>query len=110
MMMKRTPEFWHGHVEAAKREAIPTSDYARLHGVPVKSLYRWQRKLKAMSAVTEKAGSPSAFVSVRVAEADLPRAASGCSLMLGAGMRLDMAALPRPEWLAALVRASQGDR
>jgi hypothetical protein len=30
--MKRTPEFWQGHVEAAKHDAIPTSGYARLHG------------------------------------------------------------------------------
>ena len=106
--MKRTLEFWQGHVEAAKREAMPTSDYARLHGVPVKSLYRWQRTLKAVPAAVPKAGSPSAFVSVRVADGVLPRATSGYTLMLGQGVRLEMSALPSPDWLAALVRASQG--
>jgi hypothetical protein len=93
MKMKRTPKFWQGHVDAAKHEAIPTSDYARLHDVPVKSLYRWQ--LKARPAVTLEANSPSAFVAVRLAETVLPRAIPSCSLMLGSSMRPDMAALPR---------------
>lgn len=106
--MKRTPEFWQGHVEAAKREAMATSDYARLHGVPVKSLYRWQRKLKAVPSVASNAGSAGTFVSVRVADGVLPRATSGYSLMLGQDVRLEMSALPSPDWLAALVRASQG--
>lgn len=35
---------------------------------------------------------------------------AGCTLMLGAGMRLEMATLPTPEWLAALGRAAQGVR
>jgi transposase-like protein len=109
MMMKRTPEFWQGHVEAAKREGTTTSKYAARHGVPIKSLYRWQRKLMASSV----AASPmlaSAFVALRVADAVTASAAANCSLMLGGGLRLDLSALPPSDWLAALVRAAQGAR
>jgi hypothetical protein len=35
--MKKTREFWQGHVDALKREGISTSAYAKQHGVSLKS-------------------------------------------------------------------------
>ena len=44
--MNMGAEFWMAHVEAARQEAIPASEYARRHGLAVKSLYYWRRKLQ----------------------------------------------------------------
>jgi hypothetical protein len=106
--------FWQAHVEAAKREGTSTSAYAKRHAVPLKSLYRWQRKLAATSAAIPSAAAPTRFVALRVAEAVKPLATakatptSSCVLELAPGMRLEMATLPPPQWLAAIVCAAQG--
>jgi hypothetical protein len=36
--------------------------------------------------------------------------ATSCALVLGAGVRLEMTALPDPQWLTALARCTQGER
>lgn len=100
--MNMGAEFWKAHVAAAKLEAIPASEYARRHGLAVKSLYYWRRKLTQSD--TADAPQPSSkFVALRIA----PGAAqqSNCTLALPSCLRLEMSALPAPEWLAALVRA-----
>ena len=112
--MRRQQEFWQAHVEAAKREDVSTSAYAKRYAVPLKSLYRWQRKLAATATVLTSAAAPSRFVALHVAEAVKPPVTveaapvSGCSLQLGPVMRLEMAVLPPPQWLAAVLRAAQG--
>lgn len=106
--MKKTREFWQGHVDAVKREGMSTSAYAKQHGVSLKSLYRWQRMLKAVPALPTKVNAPVNFVSVRVADPAGAVPSSGCSLILGAGLRLEMTSLPAPDWLAMLLRATQG--
>ncbi len=112
--MRQEQGFWQAHVEAAKQEGISTSAYAKRHAVPLKSLYRWQRKLAATAAVITSAAAPGRFVALCLAEAVKPLAiaettpASGCVLQLGPGMRLEMPALPSPQWLAAVLRAAQG--
>ena len=108
--MKKIREFWQGHVDAVKSEGTSTSAYAKRHGVSLKSLYRWQRTLNGVQSLSATANSPTTFVSVRVADPAVAAASSGCSLMLGAGMRLEMASLPAPEWLATVMRAAQGVR
>ena len=112
--MRHEPEFWQAHIEAAKRERMSTSAYAKRHGLVVKSLYRWQRKLATTSAVVTNSTTPGKFVALCVADAVKPSAtaetapASSCTLQFGSGLRLDMAALPSPQWLAAIVRTTQG--
>ena len=112
--MQREPGFWQAHIEAAKREGMSTSAYAKQHGLVVKSLYRWQRKLTITSAVVTNSAPPGKFVALCVADAVKPLAiveatlAAGCTLQLGSGMRLEMATLPPPQWLAAIVRTTQG--
>ncbi|OGB49974.1 MAG: hypothetical protein A2503_19065 [Burkholderiales bacterium RIFOXYD12_FULL_59_19] len=95
------------HVAAAKLEAIPASEYARRHGLSVKSLYYWRRKLKKF----DKADAPlpaGKFIALRIT----PGAAqqSNCTLVLPSDLRLEMSVLPAPGWLAALVCAVPGIR
>lgn len=103
--MQMSTEFWSAHVAAANQEAIPGSEYARRHGLSVKSLYYWRRKLK-QPGTTDTQLPTSQFVALRIA----PGAAhqSHCTLALPSGLRLEMPALPQPEWLATLVRAIPG--
>ena len=65
-MMKMGTEFWAAHVAAIQRELIPASEYARQHGLAVKSLYYWRRKLKK-SDTTDIPLPNSKFVALRIA-------------------------------------------
>ena len=98
-------EFWARHVAAAGREGIPASEYAKRHGLAVKSLYYWRRKLQSAVEVEVPAQS-SKFVSLHLAPGSVHQ--SHCALELPSGLRLEMSALPQPEWLAAVVCAMLG--
>jgi transposase-like protein len=95
-------EFWLAHVASAAHEAIPASEYARRHGLAVKSLYYWRRKLQAPGKA-DAAVQGSKFVSLRIAP-DSSRQ-NNCTLKLSSRLHLEMSALPSPEWLAAIERA-----
>lgn len=98
-------DFWARHVAAARRESLSAGAYARQHGLAVSTLYYWQRKLSA-TVTPQPSRSGATFVALRVA--DSPQTAStACTLMLGSGVRLALSALPAPEWLAALARATE---
>jgi len=108
-MIKMGAEFWAEHVTASQLESIPASEYARQHGLAVKSLYYWRRKLKERNqSETDAPLQAGKFVALRIA----PGAArpSNCALALPSGLRLEMHALPAPEWLAALEYAARGAR
>jgi hypothetical protein len=103
--------FWLEHVAAIKRESISTNAYAQRHGIAVKRLYYWQRKSRAaMAATLVRPSQPKAFIAVRVAEPLVAPVPISCTLVLGSGIRLEMSALPTPQWLVALGRAAQGAR
>ena len=101
-MMKMGTAFWAAHVAAIQRELIPASEYAKQHGLAVKSLYYWRRKLKK-SDTTDIPLPNSKFVALRIAPGVSQQ--SNCTLALPSGLRLELSALPTPEWLAALVHA-----
>ena len=105
--MKMGAEFWAVHVAAAKLEAIPASEYARRHGLAVKSLYYWRRKL-AHEDITGASVTASKFVALCIAPGTARQ--NNCTLELPSGLRLEMNALPQPEWLAALAHAVKGAR
>ena len=114
--MKMSAEFWKGHVAAATREAISSSEYARRHNISVAALYYWQRKLKVASASTPKKiltlakpAHASPFVELRVLD-KVVMPPCLCTLVLPSDLRLELTALPEPSWLAALVYAMQGAR
>ena len=114
--MKMTTQSWEQHASAARQQKVSTKTYANKHGLSPSTLYYWQRKLQTTANVRGVARqiSPSnqtgKFVSLRVADA-CPVSAqrpSHCALILAPGIRLEMSALPDPQWLAALARTAQG--
>ena len=115
-------EFWAAHVAALKSKEISASQYAKQHELAVKSLYYWRRNLAAAKPAHQAAvkpvqhsmqvhqtetkpsqSVPGKFVALQVAA---PRS-TPCTLSLSSGLRLEMSALPPPEWLAAFDRAVQ---
>jgi transposase-like protein len=114
--MKKAKHDWSNHVAAIKTQGISTSAYAKRHGLALSTLYYWQRKLQAARADQAKVGSgaatrhPGKFVALHVREpgCEVPRLTTGCALVITGAMRLEMAALPDPQWLAALWRCTQG--
>lgn len=118
MPMTEAERYWSRHVAAIKAQAITAKAYAELHGLVLSTLYYWQRRLKVatspqVSAVpTPTPKQPSKFVSLRIQpqapEHTLQPVASSCTLVIGAGVRLEMTALPEPQWLVALARCAHG--
>jgi hypothetical protein len=114
--MKMSAKIWEQHVAAARQQKVSTKTYASQHGLSPSTLYYWQRILQATTNVRGVASqiSPShhsdKFVSLRVADVHpvSTQRPSHCALILAPGMRLEMSALPDPQWLAALGRAAQG--
>lgn len=94
---------WQEHVEAIERDGWLVTEYARLHDLPVTSLYYWRSKLRAMRA--EPVGK---FLTVEI-EPARPSASGASTLTLGS-LRLEMSSLPSPEWLAAVAGAVAGTR
>lgn len=104
-------EFWAPHVAAMEQESVATAVYAKRHGLALHSLYYWRHKIKA--AATQTSDSPersSTFVALTVGEPVLAQLPGSCTLVLGPGVRVELLAVPDPEWLAALGRAVQGQR
>jgi hypothetical protein len=104
--------YWAAHLDAIKQESISKTEYAQRHGISVKRLYYWQRKLKATTAPVPRLGTsePKTFVGLRVEVPEREQRGPACTLVLGSGIRMEMSTLPAPEWLATLGRATQGGR
>ncbi len=120
--MKKVTRDWQAHIEAIKAQGINIGAYALLHGLSGAALYRWQSKLRATAAqgaptrtAAESAVAakpPGKFLALHVME---PQSGSvqlpaHCTLLLPGGMRLELPALPDPQWLAALGWRLQGER
>jgi hypothetical protein len=103
-------EFWAPHVAAIEQESVPTAEYAKRHGLALHSLYYWRQKIKAAAQTSGSPERSNAFVALTVSERVPAQHPGGCTLVLGAGVRVELPALPAPEWLAALGRAMQGAR
>ncbi len=99
--------FWMGHVATIERDGIAASKYARQHGLSVTALRYWCRKLRA--SAMEVAPPASQFLTLSVAQPGERPIQSGYVLVL-AGVRLEMPALPPPEWMASVALATQGCR
>ena len=116
--MKKANHDWSGHIEAIKTQGISTRAYAKRHDVSLSALYYWQRKLKSAPPVHTKAEplvaakQSAKFIAVRIDEPQRAArpAPTHCTLVLAGGMRLEMPALPSPQWLADLGRCAQGAR
>ncbi|WP_377102839.1 IS66 family insertion sequence element accessory protein TnpA [Rugamonas violacea] len=98
-------EFWTSHVEACRRDGGAASVYARRHGLTLASLYYWRRKLTPAAEASEGGRVAAKFVALRVVAAATAATDGPCTLVLGSGLHLEMAALPSPAWLLALDQA-----
>ena len=114
--MKKAKQDWAGHVAAIKAQGISTIDYARQHGLAKSTLYLWQRRLQRASSEIAKPDTlrapaqPGKFIALRLSEPQrlMPAEPTHCTLVLSGGLRLEMATLPAPQWLAQLSRCTQG--
>ena len=118
MTMTTTEQHWRGHIAAIKAQAITAKAYAKQHGLVLSTLYYWQGRLKAGGASqgngpTATTAQPGKFMALQLKTAQHPvhpvhPAAANCTLLLGAGVRLEMTAPPEPQWLVALARCAHG--
>ena len=116
--MKKAKHDWSSHIEAIRIQGISTRAYAKRHDLALSALYYWQRKLKSAPSVHTKAEPLAAtkrfpkFVALHINEPQQAArpAPTHCTLVLAGGMRLEMPALPSPQWLADLGRCAQGAR
>lgn len=116
--MKKAKHDWSSHIEAITIQGISTRAYAKRHDLALSTVYYWQRKLKSAPPVHTKAEPLAAtkqcakFVALRIDEPERVArpAPTHCTLVLAGGMRLEMPALPDPQWLADLGRCAQAVR
>ena len=103
-------EFWAPHVAAMEQESVPTAEYAKRHGLALHSLYYWRQKIKAAAQTPGLPGRRSAFVALTVGAPVPAQQPGSCTLVLGTGVRMELPALPAPEWLAAPRTMRRGSR
>ena len=114
-------QYWVKYVASLELEGGSVQAYARAHGISADCLYYWRRKLNkksppSPSKVAVQRNVTNKFVALRVADTPnvvqrIAQSGTGnCTLLIGNNIRLDMAALPTPEWLASLARTAQGVR
>ncbi len=100
--MGKGVEFWKPHVAASGSGGAEVISYAREHGLNLSTLRWWRSKLRSDAKIAH--ASSSRFVAVRVTEAVEHRAA-GVTLRIGDHVRIELAAMPSPQWLAMLGKA-----
>ena len=123
--MSETPQqYWLRHIEAQRDSGLNIKAYARREDLSVGNFYHWRSQLgmtrgsKALSL--SRAGFTQATVLVPEAAPsrnvphnhDIRQASATpvCRLTLAAGIHLEMATLPSPQWLAGLIEACGKER
>lgn len=115
--MKNAQHYWSKHIAAIKFQGISASAYAKQHDLALATLYYWQRKLQSNSTAVGTTVEPmtaprrpSKFIALTVGDPmrNVAQSHTPCTLVLAGGMRLEMSALPDPQWLAAVGRIAQG--
>ena len=88
---------WLAHLEQAQQQNLSLQDYARRTGIKASSLYAARKQM--CKAHPQAATTPVSFAEVRINGSG---PAEVCVLHLAPGIRLQLSALPSPEWLAAV--------
>ncbi len=104
--MRLDAKSWSAHLEAARKEGVPLTQYAKRYGLSHKTLYNWKKKLKLLQEVVEPKRE-NKFVALGVTEMAGEKPVCS-SLILPSGLRLEISGLPSPAWLLAMNRAAQG--
>lgn len=88
---------WLAHLEQAHQQNLSLQEYARRTGIKASSLYAARKQM--CKARPQAAATPVSFAEVRMNGAG---PAEVCVLHLAPGIRLQLPALPSPQWLAAV--------
>jgi hypothetical protein len=112
-MVRYTKQFWMKHVAQQPASGLSVTQYCERNGIERKSFYNWQSKARLLSQraslaqaqTRSSAEQPQRFVPVRIASSAIQAvpSSSACILQLGSGVRLEMASLPSPDWLATVM-------
>ena len=109
----RGRDFWEQHVNALRLSGQTSKDYARDQELSMHALGYWRRKLHPRlpkkSARDVAAPTVSKFVALKVAE-PIATQPMGVTVSLAGEVRLQMAELPPPAWLAEVIQAMRGSR
>ena len=103
--MRQGKEFWRAHVLASGPKGTRLEGYAREHGLKVGTLRWWRSRLR--EEVSEPSESASRFIAVQVVpsvECEQPTPAV-TAVRIGERIRLELASVPSPQWLAAMDKA-----
>ncbi len=100
--MRRSADFWRGHLVEMARRGCSIAEYAREHGLVEGTLRWWSSKLRG--EVHPKAAASHRFVALQVREAAPPTTGS-VTVRIGPEVRIELPGLPAPQWLAALARS-----
>lgn len=99
--MSERSEFWLSHLSAIEAEGITTKAYAEREGLSAQALYQWRKRLVAGGRPSR--AKRSGFVPIHIEPS--MAAGAGCTVVIDSGLRLECAALPSVDWLAALSAA-----
>lgn len=88
------------HLVAIAAEGITVKAYAQREGVSLSALYDERRRERTQRSRSADVRG-SRFIAVQVAPSP---AADGCQVLIGEQVRLQLAQLPTPDWIARLVR------
>lgn len=88
---------WLSHVERAQEQCLSLQEYARRSGIKASSLYAARKNMIDSRPKALPAGM--SFTEVRSTESCVDAV---CTLHFAHGIRLQLSALPSPQWLAAV--------
>ena len=99
--MSERSEFWLSHLSAIEAEGITTKAYAQREGLSPQALYQWRKRLVADARPrrTQRGG----FAAIQIEPSIASR--TECTVVIDSELRLECAALPSVDWLAALSAA-----
>ncbi|MEN9478279.1 MAG: hypothetical protein RLZZ300_2420 [Pseudomonadota bacterium] len=104
--MSERSKFWVSHLSAIEAEGITTKAYAEREGLSPQALYQWRKRLVAGDRRSRAKLGVGGFVPIQIKPSMTAR--TGCTVVIGADLRLECTALPAVDWLAELSAALTG--
>ncbi len=105
--------WWESHLNAIAREGMGFKAYAQREGLNESSLYYWRRRIRAQTQDPQPSahgnsalnGRPSGHFVPVMLNANRDSTNAHHVLILGSGLRLELASRPTPQWLAQVSQA-----
>ena len=99
--MSERSEFWLSHLSAIEAEGITTKAYAEREGLSAQALYQWRKR--RVAEARPRRTPLGGFAAIQIEPAIAAR--TDCTVVIDSELRLECAALPSVDWLAALSAA-----